>query len=268
MFSIKTQPKEDSLAAFIAAIEPLDVLLFQGSDVVSDTIRDFERFAIGVGCASHVGVVITKEWCDKIRADSPIQLLVWESILSGPLNDGVPDEESGGTTFGVQVRDLEALLKTGAKVGLCKLKDNPIRRRADEPENAFEARTAKLKRKLARVYDRYQGASYNWNPLDLLACIFPKLRPLRDLNDATVGKLTGMNTWLFCSEFTALLYQYIGVLPGDLDFRDAAPSDYLPDKDPATNAREAASPIHAALSGIVGPVQWLSISPPPAPVRA
>lgn len=259
---------------FLAKVAPLDLLVFKGSDLVSDTISGLESYMIGTGAVTHVGVAMTRDLMPFVDdfdtsnndGSGDKELLIWESILSGPLSDGVYNEENGKTTFGVQFRNLREVVsanidksKTSDTVGVCKLKDNPTVRKSGESKHHYAARIGRLKRKLKRVYKRYNGTQFNFNFLDLLATVFPKLRPIRDIEEKTVGAVLGTDKWLFCSEFATTLYQYIGVVDPKVNFRDATPADYLPDADDEASSRERASPIHDVLSAVVEAPIWVEI---------
>ena len=185
-----------SIDDFLAKIDPLDLIVFHGDDFVSDTISSLEKYMIGdnAGSVTHVGVAITKELCPRIKGDDG-QILIWESILSGPLNDGVYSEETDKSVFGVQVRDLREVVAAAVArqptssnvVGVCKLRKNPY---------LLNGNHKQLVKKLVTAYDNFDGRQFNFDFLDLLASVFPKLRKIRDIEQATVGKL-GLDKWLF-----------------------------------------------------------------------
>lgn len=230
---------EEQLNEFCSKIRPLDLLVFQGSEGVSRLIRKLERKETGDGEISHVEVAITKEWCPSITlikkhfeafpdyegfSPHPQYQLSWGSELSGKLNDGVFNAETGGVTFGVQFRDLKELVRKyasrkGANVGVCRLKDNPIEKiLGGDPEG--EAAKA-LKKKLCEAYEKYKGCTYNYNFLDLLAALYPSLRDERDaVRKLLKPFLKGKKEFLFCSEFAASLYKDLGIINDDTDGKD------------------------------------------------
>lgn len=234
---------DEQVEEFCKQCRPLDLLVFRGSEGVSKLIRKLQKKEVGSGDVSHVEVVITPEWCDRITKLStkfkafpshesfkphPRYLLSWGSTLSGKLNDGVNDGETGKVKFGVQVRDLKLLVKKyaskeGANVGVCRLKFNPTGPGADPTETMMETdfsrgltdeEKAELKKKIGEAYDRYHESVYNFNILDLLASLYPELRPTRDRLHKILRKhfLKGKDEFLFCSEFAASLYQDLGII--------------------------------------------------------
>jgi hypothetical protein len=111
-----------------APIQPLDIILFHGIDPVSHAICFVEAKRFGHGDFSHAGVAITREVLD-LPFLEPGKVYVWESTLSAPagfwahFTDKVPDAETQGLRFGVQIRDLELVIPGysvgGGKVAWC-----------------------------------------------------------------------------------------------------------------------------------------------------
>lgn len=247
--AIKAGASESQIIEFIKNVKPLDLLVFKGAEGISNIITGLQHIQTGRGDISHVEVAITREWCSKIKIiaaethidDTDQTLFSWGSTQSGKLNDGVDNAETGGATFGVQVRVLEDIvrqyLKTpGANIGVCKLIDNPINRRDCETDVEYELRTELLKYQIDAAYDRYNGAKYDANLFSLLGALFPKLRGIRKMSEDVLGKFTDVNSWLFCSEWCAVLYISIGVINDAtdgvidgkiLDPKDVTPVDFL-----------------------------------------
>lgn len=97
-------------------IKPLDLLLFKGTDFVSKTISKCELYMEGSGSYSHTGIVISWEVMPFLSELEEGKLYIWESTMSGScrgMNRGgeVPDVETGKGCFGVQIRDLEEVIK-------------------------------------------------------------------------------------------------------------------------------------------------------------
>ena len=234
------------IADFIAQVRPLDLIVFRGRDTVSNVIRTLENLTTGNGEISHVEVAITMDWCSEIKPLSefnvkPTTMLSWGSTMSGSLNDGAVNIETGAGTFGVQFRVLENLIKhyltkPTANVGLCRLLDNPTCQRRGESLGDYTSRTLKLREDLNRAYAKYDGRLYNANPLALLGAMFPAVRQIRDGASEAVSKFIDVNKWLFCSELVANVYIETGVITDAtdgvvdgkvLDSADVLPVDFL-----------------------------------------
>lgn len=235
----------EQISEFVAKVRPLDLLVFRGAEGVSNAITKLEKLETGSSAISHVEVAITREWCAKIKsiraktkiADTDHTLFSWGSTMSGPLNDKVDNAETGGSTFGVQIRVLEDLVREyvsspGANVGVCRLLDNPTEKRRDETVEEYALRAKELKKKIAAAYDEYNGRQYDANPIALLGSLFPSLRPLRNATEEVLGKFSKANSWLFCSEFAAALYVYLGIIndetDGVVDGKAPRPEDVVP----------------------------------------
>jgi hypothetical protein len=149
------------------------------------------------------------------------ELMSWGSTLSGKLNDGVNDAETGGVTFGVQFRQLRELIKKysakeGSNVGVCRLKVNPTE--TQDPKEIQD-----LQNKIAAAYDKYNHAHYDFNPMNLLGALFPKLRLIQKFED----HFKPSDTFYFCSEFAARLYEDLGIIPETVVTADVVPADFL-----------------------------------------
>jgi hypothetical protein len=227
---------------FLLCIRPLDLIVFRGADGVSSLIRSLEKYTCGNDGASHVEIAINRKWCPQIRpatgnlADEN-RLYSWGSTMSGDLNDGVNDVESGGAKFGVQIRVLEDLIvkyleNPGANVGVCHLINNPTIKRKGELSQEYTLRSIKLKTDLYNAYNTLNGRTYDANPFALLGSMFPVLRPLREMSLDAMATVCDAKKWLFCSEFAAELYITIGVIndetDGKKDGKTLNPSDVLP----------------------------------------
>lgn len=239
--------------AFLNKVQPLDLLVFQGAEGVSNIIRKLEESRLGSGVISHVEVAITQEWCPSISVDGdPRRKLSWGSTLSGKLNDHVLDAETGGVTFGVQIRDLgelvdrysEVHLETGkGNIGVARLRRNPTKTEDHDVK-------AHLIDQLEAAYAKYNHRQYDFNPINLLAGLYPKLRGLRKISNTLTQHISRHQPWLFCSEFAAALYEDLGIIashtPDGNDFNpeDVVPVDFLGyDED--------------GLKGICHRVEWL-----------
>ena len=230
---------------FLTRIRPLDLLVFRGGEGVSKIITKLEKIKTGSDEISHVEVAISRKWCRDILKlnvttdveDTDDTLLSWGSTLSGSLNDGVYNGETGGVTFGVQVRVLRDLVTEyikcpGANVGICRLIDNPIDQRDNETKQDYALRVEKLKNDISDAYKIYQGCAYETSPISLLAALFPVMRGWRNATEDLLGQVFDVNKWLFCSEFVAVLYKHIGVIndatDGVIDGKTIDPRDILP----------------------------------------
>jgi len=240
-----------SVAELIEQAEPLDLIIFRGTGVVSDLIARFEQDSLRIyekvfhvgdkleTACTHAGIVITRKMCPKIRTDSlPIETkLIYESTCSGELTDGIPNAETGNGFLGVQVRNLADvaaayLQSKNSAVALCKLKNNPTRRDINESEKTFELRQKKLRKALKSVYSKYNHKHYTVNMFDLLAAAFPKLRPIRRATDDLLNKVgLGSKNLFFCSQFVALVWQSTEIISKKIRAADFTPEDLVSGQD-------------------------------------
>ena len=190
-------------------IRPFDLICFRGDDFVSTGISKIQEKMLGNGDWTHVGMVITTDIIP-IKNGKPGKLYVWESTMSGRLTDGVNNEETGASKFGVQIRDLEKVLKAYVKnditkIAWCKLKKNPL-----DGENIKQ-----IKYDMEEFHKEHGDASYEYKIIPLLKTIFPCL-----------GRWFKTSDNFFCSELVATIYNKIGVLSG-IDPEKIAPVEFL-----------------------------------------
>ncbi len=220
-------------------IQPLDAILFRGVDAVSKAICFMEARKLGHGDFSHAGLAVTREALD-LPFLEPGKIYVWESTLSAKegfwarFTDKIPDAETQGVRFGVQLRDLELVIpgysSSGGKVAWCAYRGK--RPPLDE-----------VRRGLLELHAEYGHARYAVGRLKVLSVVFPALRPMRDRlsrprdQDANLKELVrepipkqqpkpGADQHMFCSEWVAMVYKRLGLgeLNGvDFDPKLAAP---------------------------------------------
>ncbi len=215
-------------------IHPLDAILFRGVDPVSRAICFVEAKKLGRGDFSHAGLAVTRDSLD-LPFLEPGKVYVWESTLSAPtgfwsrFTDKVPDVETEGVRFGVQLRDLELVIpgysSNGGKVAWCAYRG---------PRPPLE----EVRRRLLDLHAEYGHASYAVGQLKVFGVVFPALRPMRD----RVGRARDRVAYLrnvilerarrqrriedtehhmFCSEWVATVYKRLGL--GDLTGIDFDP---------------------------------------------
>ena len=208
-------------------LNPLDLLLFKGSEIVSTSIQFLQNLEVGNGDWSHCGIIINTSILPTIKNGKPNKLYVWESTLSGPLNDDVYDTE-GNIVFGVQIRSLKQVVKAynqqGRMIAWAKLKYNPCLQQPDETTTAYQKRFQILQNQLIQLHQKYHHQLYETNCLTLLASLFQCLRPAREY----VQKHTGFgNNTMFCSELVATIYCDLGILDkSEVDPEDVLPVDF------------------------------------------
>lgn len=248
-FSLKTvrMTTPQSYLALVKQFTPLDLILFKGSDYVSDAICIVEQKILGDGEFSHCGILVNSDLLPTVPQLIPGRWYIWESTMSATsgilsdFTDGQPNVETGKGKFGVQIRDLEqvvtAYTKNGGKVAWAKLLNNPwggVGRLVSHNN---------LVKTVCDVNKIYGTRTYDVNCLDLFGTVFPCMRKPRDLFDSMLydGHLVltsfhleantpndpGITGWQFCSELVARVYEAIGLISPNLDPRDFAPVDFL-----------------------------------------
>lgn len=175
-------------------IRPLDIILFKGVDVISDTIRILEKYETENGDFSHIGMVITSELLPLIPQLKHNILYVLESTSSYGIpviiGDTPPDVVSGHGRFGVQIRELQKVIDTyitkdnNAKVAWGKLIDNPWEKMTLMKDgHEKEIQKIMLVNSMNVMYQKYGRKIYELNIFDMFGALFPCFRKNRDIID-------------------------------------------------------------------------------------
>lgn len=215
----KSVPYDDLLRR----VQPLDLLLFRGTDAVSGTISRLQKCRLGDGQYTHVGIVVTHDLWPHPNL-LPGQLYVWESTMSLSccgLTDGVPDVEHNRGRFGVQIRDLRSVVTHySGDVAWAPLLNNPF---ADTEMRSFVCE------EFRKFQTQYGDATYDASFVELLSALLPFLRWIRNWSRCcrTCGGCRKETEWIFCSEGVAMIYQSIGVIEAKYTPRDVVPMDFL-----------------------------------------
>lgn len=202
------------------AIRPFDLILSRDGQFASKIIRAAQRHRLGDkgDKFSHVGIVVSSDILNSNHV-KPGKLYIWESVVGGnlPGGDGVKDI-NGRSFFGVQLRNLETLVKSygkksGTDIAFIKCRENPL----DKME------LADIKTKFTNIYDRYNHRFYELNPVSCMSAIFPWARRFRPYAE----KLLSTEDLYFCSELCFRVLQEFGVYDQKHDARNVLPIDFL-----------------------------------------
>lgn len=187
-------------------IEPLDIVFFKGTDIVSDFIRLNEKIDVGNGDWSHIGIVVTTELMP-IKNGKKNKLYIWESVLSGKLHDGVYNVETGETFFGTQIRDLKKVIsastKQGVKMAIGKLKNNPYLKQISETDDDYNNRKKELYLTMKQLYKRYNHVRFQYNCFRLFTSMYT-------ICDCLITK--NNTDRLFCSQLVGVILNKLNVI--------------------------------------------------------
>lgn len=199
-------------------LKSFDLIAFRGSEFVSNTISKIETFEDGtdMGKFTHVGIIIKGDiFPISSHLYDPNITYLFESTMSGNLNGGVLDV-NGESFLGVQLRRFDEIVKSvnnnhKAYMALCKLKNEYY---LNIDFNKWD-----------EIYEKYNGAKYDINCIDLLASTFKCLRWLRKICSFCCCKHE--KPWMFCSELVATIYQDLKIIPDNIDARNVIPCDLI-----------------------------------------
>lgn len=210
-------------------IKPLDLLLFKGSDFISDTIRFLQKkqlrpdsvagYKLDADAFSHVGLVVTSEILDDDRLEEGV-LYVFESTMSGRLTDGVVNIEGEGF-LGVQLRELDLVVQCydkpeDSRIAVAPIKQNIL-------QEVWGGYSPELKKAFTTLFGLYNGNRYDANFYTLFASLNRCMRPVRE----EIEHVAGTEEWLFCSELVALIYRELKFLPKSVEPDNFVPMDFV-----------------------------------------
>lgn len=227
-------------------IKPFDIICFKGSDGVSGIISGVQKYFLGSGEISHVGMVVTKDILPyyNIKGDNFFldedEIYVFESTIPYSLTieeqEVVPDAFTEEPKLGAQIRKLEEVIRVylkdeGSSVGWCKLIKNPYTEESKEI----------ISETFQKIFADYYSRMYDLSFISLASAVFPKMRGIRAVRDFifyTIYKLTtffGLSTrknfgplgWQFCSELIANVYIKMGIIDPKTDPRNVTPIDFF-----------------------------------------
>lgn len=227
---------------FLSSVQPFDLIVFRNTGLVGKIISFVEWVSCGAGEISHVGCIINRDVCPLITM--PGNFILESNIDLG--RGAAPDARTGEGTLGVQIRNLETVVRSviegGGEIGWCKVKNNPWVLAGDD-----EAAKDKIRWEVSRFYFTYAHALYDLNPFSLLGGAFPFMRKARDKIVKRM-RFLNMHKWMFCSELVAMLYIKVGILNIDPDnAQNVIPVDFISGVD---------------LDGMVSPVEnaiWIKL---------
>lgn len=196
-------------------LKSFDMIAFRGSEIVSDTISEVESFERGKGKGkyTHVGLIILGNLFPQTsNLYNPNAIYIFEATMSGNLNGGVLNV-NGQTFLGTQLRDFDKVVESvsnnkKAYMAWCKLKHDHCP--SITPDQWMN------------IFNKYDGARFDVNCIDLLASAIKCFRFLRKLCCCKHKK-----PWMFCSELVTNIYQDLNIISNDIDARNVIPCDFV-----------------------------------------
>ena len=223
-----------------STINTYDIILFRGSDFVSDAIADVEQVYAGIKDFTHAGMAIRPRDLPpgsiyRSEGDQN-KIYVFESTASGASIDGVPSVIDHKGHLGVQLRDLSQVVLEYDKNKHSRMAWLPLLEEFRPATNPFVVEA---------TLTRYMGIRYDVSCVDLCAVVSPYMRYLRDcwlfrcVRNALCMCLccAKPDTWLFCSELCAQIYIDLGIFSHSVVPADILPVDFLPAVAPFTGGK-------------------------------
>lgn len=192
-------------------IKPLDLALFRGTEIISNTISTFEELHLSDGSWTHVGIFITKDVLDVCSSMEKDKLYILESIVS---SHDIPNVATGTLSSGIQIRSLDSLMRLySGKIAYASLKNRP-------------SDLSIIKPLLNEVYNNTKDIPYSYNCLNMIAALFSCCRPLRDVTGEIIEPIS-TNRMKFCSQYVGDVYQHLGLLHKDVKTENIVPMDFI-----------------------------------------
>lgn len=197
--------------------ESLDCIFFSSDSLVSGLINFVQKNAlvlqIDQQIYSHVGLILKTDILSpeiiqrfKLQED---HLYLWESTMSGPLNDNIPNVQ-GQSFLGVQLRDFEQIRHYYQQHPENKIAYGKLKIKIDPSE---------YRTKLSQLFEQYNGRRYDANIVSLASTVFDWCRCCRPSAEVLT------EDWLFCSELVSLIYQACGIIDTSINVKNMTPMD-------------------------------------------
>lgn len=226
-------------------IKPFDLILFRGSEPISDMIATTEKLMLKDGNWTHVGVIVTTDIIP-IQNGENGKLYIWESTMAGKSGDNVKNIETDKSFFGVQIRDFEQVVNDydsspRSKIGWAKLLNNPIDRKDFETDESYAKRLFDLKTAINDFHIKTFGSEYNYVITSLLSatCCCGICDTITHINN-NIFTCWGKCDWCdccvsdnknFCSQLATQIYQICGIIPSNVDPDSVAPVELIDSKE-------------------------------------
>lgn len=199
-------------------IQPLDCILFQGVTADSKLIMSTQREVIGVGNWSHVGIVVNRTCMPSLKVNDD-DLYIYESNFPVPQ---VVDVERKRQIYGVQIRRLYDVFdydfSQGYKIGICRLINNPFQKLKQETQQEYNTRILVVQNIMKSLHKKYKNTLYQFNVCRLFAAAFNGCCCFRE--NCCLGE-----DWVFCSQFTTIIYQHLGIFSNNIDCEQVLPDE-------------------------------------------
>ena len=194
-------------------LRDFDLVLFDGGNTgASLLIKSLEKYELGEGNFSHVGIIITSKSLP-FQGLEDGKLYIFESTQSGALTDGVLNVE-GHPFLGSQVRDFDQVLKSydnsaDTHIAVRKLVNNPL--------DTMDINNVRII--MAYLYGKFNHKRYQIFVAQLFEAMFPRLRIFRNKRIE--------ERFVFCSELVAYIYKGFGLLSVECNCGDVVPQDFI-----------------------------------------
>lgn len=204
-------------------IRPLDLVFFQGQEIMSKSIMVVEYMVSKnrTPLYSHVGVVVDKSVLPIPEIGDGLYILESTLGVRYPKGGDVPIDVRGKGRFGVQIRVLEdVIVGYGGSVAI-----GPLTVSIDKDV---------AREKILDIWKKYKNGRYAGDILSLLSSAFSCLRPPAQVTRhiySKAGKIIHIGEpdvpYVMCSQLVCLLYQKLGLVPKDIKPENVMPLDFL-----------------------------------------
>lgn len=213
-------------------IQPLSILLFNGNDVCSELVEWIEskrvdpKYIKDYGLYSHCGIIVNKQLFPNVSQMEDGKLYVFEMKPKNSIfTKDAPDIETNTDRNGLQIRDLESVVKTyQGRIALLKLKINPLEKMEDETMKDYQIRIQDLVFKSQNFKDQYTNTYNESNPLKFFASVFSEFRWVRNYLNPSKGSKSN-------AQIVIEYLQILGIFDTNINSEDVIPQDFIFDAD-------------------------------------
>ncbi|KAJ3059970.1 hypothetical protein HDU98_004025 [Podochytrium sp. JEL0797] len=223
MNSLKDMKEFRSLTSGDYVLQPLDAVVFCGSDPVANLIKKIQLHETVPHIETpfqdlwtHAGILVDRTVLD-LPCMEPGKMYLYESVFSGqvagyvysrvlPLDHVTP---VGGNHLGPQIRDFEAVVNEGeSNVAVCPL--------TDEQRRIVQKKLAENPRLILDIYEQHFEFGYPiTNLLSVIASasqsLYNDLAKFNQLASSFFPQKESSKDTVFCSELVSIVYKSLGL---------------------------------------------------------
>lgn len=190
--------------------KPFDLIMSASGSMASDFIKKTSSIVDGRGDFSHVGILVTREIFPNFKELKNGKLYIWECLKANSDGNKKSHVVKGGGKYGVQIRDLEAIVNEYSKdknkyIAWLQLINNPWCKRKGENGKVFTERRDWLIERMQAFYLLISEKYYERDYLGLVTSAIPQMKEIHKLTSRFIYNIS-LNDQVSFTDFVRILF--------------------------------------------------------------